>query len=258
MLRVTGLPAFDDNYLWLIHGLDDPSRVAAVDPGDADVIEKALAAQRLTLTAILVTHHHGDHTGGIDALRRRHAIPVFGPADEAIDGVTHPLSDGTSVEVPVLGVTAQVLSVPGHTAGHIAYVIDDALFCGDTLFSAGCGRLFEGTAEQMLHSLDRLAALPDATRVYCAHEYTASNVRWALTVEPSNADLQAYARDVTARRARGEPTIPSTIGRERAVNPFLRSRLPSVRTAITTARGATVSDDSEAFGALREWKNTFR
>jgi hydroxyacylglutathione hydrolase len=258
-LCVTRLPAFDDNYLWLIHGEGDrQSQVAVVDPGDAEVVETALTAQGLTLAAILVTHHHGDHTGGVKALAAAHDCPVFGPAQETIPVCTHPVSAGSAVALESLGLKFRVLDVPGHTKGHVAYVGYGALFCGDTLFSGGCGRLFEGTAAQMLASLDQLSALRDETQVYCAHEYTASNLKFALAVEPHNADLMDYAAEVTARRAAGEATIPCRLDRERLINPFLRSRMDSVQHRVWQESGIAAADEVETFRLLREWKNRFR
>ncbi|HET9820442.1 MAG TPA: hydroxyacylglutathione hydrolase [Burkholderiaceae bacterium] len=257
-MELVALPAFDDNYIWMLH---DGTRALVVDPGDEDPVNDALDARGLELAAILVTHHHGDHVGGIDALRARLRGPVFGPADERIPQPYTPLADGQVVEV--LGVTFEVVRVPGHTAGHIAYASHPSdgraalLFCGDTLFSAGCGRLFEGTPAQMHGSLTRLAALPDATRVCCAHEYTLSNLRFAAAVEPANADVEAHRIWCEAERAAGRPTLPSTIGRERRINPFLRVGEPGPR-AQALARGAPADDPVSVLAALREWKNQFR
>jgi hydroxyacylglutathione hydrolase len=259
MLLVTCVPAFDDNYLWLIHGIGGTHhRVAVVDPGDPECIESALTASNLTLDAILVTHHHRDHTGGVETLAHTFSCPVYGPAGENIPALTHPLKEGDTVILPTLDLRFEVLDVPGHTAGHIAYVGHGAVFCGDTLFSGGCGRLFEGTAAQMLASLDKLAALSPDTAVYCAHEYTASNLKFALAVEPDNTDLVDYAAEVTRLRANGIATIPSTIGRERAINPFLRSREHSVETRVWTESQVESASESETFRLLREWKNRFR
>ncbi len=258
-LMVTCVPAFDDNYLWLIHGDGAAAHhVAAVDPGDADAINAVLDAHHLTLDAILVTHHHGDHVGGVTALASRYHVPVYGPANEDIPARSIAVQGGDTVALPTLGLSFQVIDVPGHTAGHVAYVGHHALFCGDTLFSGGCGRLFEGTPAQMLHSLAHLAALAPETRVYCAHEYTAANLKFALAVEPGNRALAAYAGEVAALRARRLPTIPTTIGRERAINPFLRSRLATVRDTAARHAGRAPADDADAFGQLREWKNEFR
>lgn len=252
------VPAFRDNYLWLIH---DGRNAAVVDPGDAAPILAALQEHGLALTAILLTHHHADHIGGVPALLERFQVPVFGPRHDGIAAVTVALGEGDRVEVPRLDLALRVLDVPGHTRGHIAYVRDGAepwLFCGDTLFAGGCGRLFEGTAEQMAASLGKLAALPEATRVFCAHEYTLSNLRFACAVEPDNAALQARVVADAATRERGQPTVPSTIGMERATNPFLRYREPEIAAQLRAAGKLQGGESPVAvFAALREWKNTF-
>ncbi|MFD0669550.1 hydroxyacylglutathione hydrolase [Ramlibacter sp. MAHUQ-53] len=258
-MNLTPLPAFQDNYLWLLH---DGQRAVVVDPGDAAPVLAGLQRAGARLEAILVTHHHADHTGGVQALREATGAAVYGPAREPIpEPCTRVSGDDT---VDVLGLRFQVIDVPGHTAGHVAYYCDDAggaplLFCGDTLFSGGCGRLFEGTPAQMLASLGRLAALPGHTRVCCAHEYTLSNLKFGLAVEPGNEKLLHHLHACEQLRARGEPTLPSTISLEREVNPFLRTRLPAVREA---ARGfdaaAGGGDEAAVFAALREWKNQFR
>ena len=258
-LAVTRLPAFEDNYFWLIHGAGSAARkVAVVDPGDAATVLAALESQGLELTVILVTHHHADHIGGVAALAGRFRVPVYGPAGEQIPARTTALAEGDEVDLAALGLRFRVFDVPGHTAGHIAYYGHGALFCGDTLFSGGCGRLFEGTAAQMLRSLDKLAALPPETRVYCAHEYTAANLKFASAVEPENAALREYRGVVTALRARNEPTVPTTIGLETRVNPFLRTRTAAVRQAAAAHAGAPPADDVAAFAVVREWKNGFR
>src|SRR5574339_1138134 len=192
MLHVSPIKAFSDNYIWLIHGLTDAKKVAAVDPGDAAPVGRHLDAHGLRLSAILITHHHPDHIGGVESLLARYPVPVYGPARENIPGYPQPLRDGDRVSLADMGMTFGVLDVPGHTAGHIAYVGHGALFCGDTLFSAGCGRLFEGTPEQMSRSLEKLAKLAPETRVYCTHEYTLANLRVAQAVEPDNLDIAAY------------------------------------------------------------------
>lgn len=262
-LSVLTVPAFEDNYLWLIH---DGVHAAAVDPGDAAPILEALAANGLLLTAILLTHHHADHIGGVPALLAHAQVPVFGPRHDGIAAVTEPLGEGDRIAVPGLGLELSVLDVPGHTRGHIAYVRDDGpdgagthwLFCGDTLFGAGCGRLFEGTPAQMADSLAKLAALPDDTLVFCAHEYTLSNLRFAEAVEPGNQALQLRLRADSATRGSKLPTIPSTIGIEKATNPFLRADEPGIRTSLVDAgKLAPGAGKVEAFAALREWKNVF-
>lgn len=266
MLKVEPIPAFQDNYIWAIH---DGRSAAVVDPGEAAPVERFLAQKGLALGAIVITHHHGDHQGGVAELLAAHPrtpsgapMPVLGPAGERIGGRTEALREGDVATVAEPALTLRVLDVPGHTAGHIAYVGDlgeagPAVFCGDTLFASGCGRLFEGTPAQMLKSLDKLAALPSDTRVYCAHEYTRSNVRFARAVEPGNAALAAWEDRVAALREAGEPTLPTTIGHERKVNPFLRSREPAVRDAVA-AQGGSTDSDAAAFGALRGWKDNFR
>ncbi len=257
MLKVLTVPAFEDNYLWLIH---DGHNAAVVDPGDAQPILTALAEHGLTLVAILLTHHHADHSGGVPRLLQHAQVPVFGPAGENIATVTRPLVEGDIATIPELGLALSVLDVPGHTRGHIAYVATDRqwLFCGDTLFAGGCGRLFEGTPQQMCASLAKLAALPGSTQVYCAHEYTLSNLRFALAVEPGNAALVARIAREQARRAQGEPTVPSTIAVEQATNPFLRYREPAIIARLVAENLVDGEEPIAAFAALRAWKNTYR
>jgi hydroxyacylglutathione hydrolase len=257
MLDVTPVRAFQDNYIWLIHGLTDPRRVAVVDPGDAAPVLEALDRDGLELGALVITHHHGDHTGGVRRLLERAQVPVYGPVGERIPGRTVDLSDGDTADLEALGLRFEVIDVPGHTAGHIAYYGHGALFCGDTLFSGGCGRLFEGTPAQMTASLDRLAVLPAATRVYCAHEYTLSNLRFAAAVEPRNAALSDYAARAGALRAEDRPTLPSTLGLEREINPFLRCDQPDVVRAAETHSGTSLNDRVEVFATVRAWKDGF-
>lgn len=257
MLDVQAVRAFHDNYIWLVRGPAADRRVAVVDPGDAGPVMAALDAQGLELAALLITHHHGDHTGGIRALLERADVPVYGPAGESIPGRTDAVAGGDRVRLDELDLEFEVIDVPGHTAGHIAYYGHGALFCGDTLFSGGCGRLFEGTPAQMTDSLERLAALPDDTRVYCAHEYTQANLRFAAAVEPGNGDLADYAASVRELRAADRPTLPSTIGRERAVNPFLRCDAPEVVRAAEHHSGHPLDDRVAVFATVRAWKDTF-
>lgn len=255
------IPAFDDNYIWLIH---DGKNAAVIDPGVADKVLSALTTHGLNLSAILLTHHHHDHTGGVAELLQHYAVPVFGPRNEKIATMTQPLTEGDTVPVPGLNLKLSVLDVPGHTSGHIAYVCAQSkaepawLFCGDTLFAGGCGRLFEGTPQQMLASLNKLSALADETLVYCAHEYTLSNLRFAKAVEPDNIVLQERIASDSALRASGMATVPSTLGMEKASNPFLRHQEAAViATLVKAHKLAPGATPLAAFTALREWKNHF-
>jgi hydroxyacylglutathione hydrolase len=255
MLRIHAVPAFQDNYIWV---LEDGTHAAAVDPGDAAPVQRFLDERGLALAAILATHHHADHIGGVPELVARWRSPVFGPAHDGVEGLTRALAEGDRLEVPALEYELRVLDIPGHTAGHIAFVhqgSEPALFCGDTLFACGCGRLFEGTPAQMSASLAKLAALPGATRVYCGHEYTLANIRFAEAVEPANLELAARRARESAKRGRGEPTLPSTIAEERATNPFLRCSDPRVVAAAERHAGRKLEDPVAVFAEIREWKN---
>lgn len=255
-MSISALPAFSDNYIWLLRRAD---RAAVVDPGDAAPVQAALAREHLRLDAILITHHHADHVGGLAALAGSGA-PVYGPRAELarIGGITRPLDDGAQIEV--LGLDFQVLAVPGHTLGHIAYWSSEAalLFCGDTLFSAGCGRLFEGSPQQMHTSLKRLAALPDDTAVYCTHEYTLSNLAFARAVEPDSADIASHIARVQALREHGQASLPSRMALERRINPFLRAGVPAVARAARAHAQATLDDEVAVFAELRRWKDGFK
>ena len=257
MLSVLAVPAFQDNYLWLIH---DDRHAVVVDPGDAAPILAALEKHQLSLAAILLTHHHHDHVDGVPALLDRFDIPVFGPRNESIPHITHPLGEGHTVKIPEMPLQLDVLDVPGHTRGHIAYVERERqwLFCGDTLFAGGCGRLFEGTPEQMMTSLSKLAALPDETQVFCAHEYTVANLKFACEADPGNATLKVRLVAEQAKRKRNIPTIPSSIGLEKATNPFLRFREPAIADLLINKGFLSVREPIAVFTALRQWKNTYR
>jgi len=260
-MKLIALPAFSDNYLWL---WQQDQLAVVVDPGDAAPVLQALAKDGLTLAAILVTHHHADHTGGVHELHLATGAKVYGPAREEVPAPFTPVMQGDAIDL--LGQQVQVIDVPGHTAGHVAYFLPRAtphpvLFCGDTLFSGGCGRIFEGTPAQMLASLDSLAALPSNTQICCAHEYTLSNLRFACAVEPGNTALQAYTAKCHQLRDQGTPTLPAQLGNELQINPFLRARHPDVRHAVAQHAGLSAleqTDDVAVFAALREWKNNFK
>lgn len=255
--RLHAVPILDDNYVWL---LVDGARAVAVDPGRAEPVLAFLEGIGARLSAILLTHHHGDHVGGVDGLRRAFPeVRVFGPEDARIPAIDRVVAEGDAVALPEVGLSFAVLEVPGHTLSHVAYVGGGFLFCGDTLFSAGCGRLFEGTPAQMLRSLDRLAALPAATLVCCGHEYTLANLAFAAAAEPGNRQVGQRTEAVAALRASGRPSLPSTLAGERLVNPFLRIDETLVRATLQSVRGLPAdADRAVAFAALREWKDGFR
>ena len=256
MLTLIPIPAFADNYLWLLH---DGQHALVVDPGDAAPVQRVLQQNNLRLGTILVTHHHSDHTGGDDTLRYETGAQVFGPGTENIPKPFTPLHEGDNVNA--MGFDFRVIDVPGHTSGHIAYYTPDMngrplLFCGDTLFSGGCGRLFEGTPAQMLASLDKLAALPGNTVTCCTHEYTLSNLRFAVSVDPANQALRDYQTHCEKLREQHQPTLPTSIAQEVLINPFLRTRQPAL---ISSARhfDAAARDDVSVFAAIRQLKNQF-
>jgi hydroxyacylglutathione hydrolase len=259
MLSLLPVPAFRDNYIWLLY--DHSGHCLIVDPGDAAAVEAALATHGLTPTAILVTHHHPDHTAGIHALLAHYSVPVYGPAGETIPACSHPLRDGDRLQFPAPAVSWEVMTVPGHTLGHIAYVSTDAnpplLLAGDTLFSGGCGRLFEGSPAQMLASLDRLAALPEQTLLLCTHEYTAANLRFARSLLPEDAALQAREDEVTEQRRQGLPSLPSTLAEEKRSNLFLRCDEPAVASAVAENGVKEPFDRLSVFTALRARKDHF-
>ena len=257
-MNLLPIPAFSDNYIWLLH---DGKQAIVVDPGQAEPVLKVLARLQLQLQGILVTHHHADHVGGVEALRQATGAPAWGPAYETLpEPITRVQGGGT---VDLLGGPWQVMDVPGHTSGHIAFYSARALpqpvlFCGDTLFSGGCGRLFEGTPAQMQTSMDALAALPGNTLVCCAHEYTLSNLRFAQAVEPNNQELAQYLQRCQTLRSQGQPTLPSTLQTELAINPFMRTRAADVIAAAVQHDSQTrPQEPASVLATLRQWKNVF-
>jgi hydroxyacylglutathione hydrolase len=253
-MEVTAVPAFSDNYIWLIS--TGGSSCAVVDPGDAKPVLEALDEHGLELEYILITHHHPDHIGGMRQLQEKSGAHIYGPHDSRITGQSRMFAEGERVSLPLMGLEFEVLEVPGHTSTHIAFHGHGCLFCGDTLFSVGCGRLFEGSPEQMQHSLDKLGALPAESRVFCAHEYTLSNCRFALAVEPRNTELLRRTREVESARELGQRTVPSLLGEEIAVNPFLRCRQDSV-IAAARERQPGVASGAETLAVIRAWKDSF-
>lgn len=254
MLQVHGVEAFDDNYIWVIE--ENSGVVAVVDPGDADPVLAYLQASSQQVAAILITHHHYDHVGGLAALKEKFPKSVvYGPLNEAINGLDHRLSAGDPVVIPGMKYQPAVMDVPGHTAGHIAYYGEGALFCGDTLFACGCGRVFDGSMSQLHHSLTKIAELPDETLVYCAHEYTLDNIGFARWVEPDNADLIDRQSQAQITREQGSPTVPSTLDIELKTNPFVRTHVQGVIEAAERYAGTTLASDEEVFTVLRRWKD---
>jgi len=252
MLQIIPIPAFEDNYLWLIvRG----RHAAVVDPGDAEPVLQYLDHHQLSLCAILCTHHHGDHVGGNRILLQRFSVPVYGPARETIPGLTNKVAEGDRISLPQLDLELHVLDVPGHTIGHVAYYGAESLFCGDALFACGCGRIFEGTPQQMHESLSKIAQLPDNTRIYCAHEYTLDNIRFAKVAEPHNDVLLEREAHDRATRAKHQPTVPSLLALEKATNPFLRSEVPNLKQAAETYAGHPLPEPWQVFAVVRAWKD---
>jgi len=258
---VTAIKAFNDNYIWALANKSNDN-IALVDPGDAEVCIEYLQKNHLKLSAILITHHHRDHVGGIKVLldyAKEHSwtVTVYGPRNENIAHLDVELKENDTVNLAMVDWQFKVFDLPGHTKGHIAYYNDETLFCGDTLFSAGCGRLFEGTPKQMHQSLSKLASLPSNTLVYCAHEYTQANLSFALIVEPSNTELHDYAEKVSLMRQNNESTIPSNIGLERQINPFMRCHEKTIKLAAQQYNKSIQNSDVEVFATIRSWKDNF-
>ncbi len=258
---ITAIQAFTDNYIWVISATQT-NEIALVDPGDAEVCIEYIEAQQAILTDILITHHHPDHVGGIERLakycqQKQWPLTIYGPAHENIPLCDVKLVENDSITLSMQTTPFHIIDLPGHTSGHIAYVSDQHLFCGDTLFSAGCGRLFEGTAEQMYQSLNKLAALPEHVAVFCAHEYTLANITFALQVDPNNSELQQYHEKVKQLRAAHKASIPTTIATEKMINPFLRCHTTNVQQSASEYSKQTLTSPVETFSAIRQWKNHF-
>ena len=266
MLNIIPIPALSDNYIWMLN--DGSSReVVLVDPGDKQKIISFLEEESLYPVVILITHQHYDHTGGVAALVNKYPqvkvicpsgiiskrpLPIDLPIAEFI---THPVTDGDTVHIPELDIRFQVIAIPGHTLDHVAYFGEGLLFCGDTIFGCGCGRLFSGTAEQMASSMTRLSALPVETQVYSAHEYTVDNIGFAKWVEPDNSDILQRDQDDMAKQEKGIPTLPSTLDLELKTNPFMRFKVPQVKQAAEKYAGHSLATDADVFAAIRQWKD---
>ena len=258
-MKIDPVSAFDDNYIWIIHNdvnLNGEQDIIVVDPGDAEPVIKAMKQNDWLLRAILLTHHHQDHTGGVEALSQLGDIPVYGPAHESIRGMTHPLSEGDQLDFDDINIHLKVIDIPGHTRGHIGYYGHNALFCGDTLFAAGCGRIFEGTPEQMFNSLEKIRALPAETIIYCAHEYTLQNLAFAQVAEPDNRDIIERVERTQKLRAEGKPSVPSTLAEELSTNPFLRSQQPILAQNAAIFASRTLAGAVEVFSVVRGWKDS--
>ncbi|SFG42366.1 hydroxyacylglutathione hydrolase [Neptunomonas qingdaonensis] len=257
MFIATALPAFTDNYIWMLT-TENSTGMVVVDPGDADVVIQAIKTNQKPLAAILLTHHHPDHTGGVKQLTEMYSIPVYGPANSPFKDISHPLTD--QMEINILGETLIVKEVPGHTLDHICYFQPTAtpqLFCGDTLFLAGCGRLFEGSAAQMLDNMHYFTSLPANTNIYCTHEYSLANLAFAAAVEPNNNDIQQATEKCRMLRAANQPTLPSNIAQELKINPFMRSNNQQVQIAAQGYKKTSINSELDTFTAIREWKNNF-
>ncbi|WP_432473262.1 hydroxyacylglutathione hydrolase [Amphritea sp. HPY] len=257
MFNITAIPAFNDNYIWAISvpGCKD---IAVVDPGDAAVVKHYLKANQLNLSAILITHHHQDHTGGVKQLAADYELTVYGPANSPFDGIQKVLGNGDAIDL--FGQSLTIQEVPGHTLDHISYFHAAAtpqLLCGDTLFLAGCGRLFEGSAAQMFSAMNYFKALPDNTEIYCTHEYSLANLAFAAAVEPDNDAIQDSISHCNSLRQQQTPTLPSTIGAEKKINPFMRTAEASVRQAAELFSGSKPGSETDVFATIREWKNQF-
>ncbi len=256
-IQVLPIMAFKDNYIWCLIN-EKTNHCIVVDPGEAKPVLTFLKRLNLSLDAMFITHHHWDHTNGIKGIVKAHSVPVYGPAKEKVLRVTHPVDEEDIIELENWPLNFRVLAIPGHTLGHIAFSGNELLFCGDTLFSAGCGRLFEGTAEQMLASLNKLSQLPDETKVYCGHEYTLNNLHFAQAIEPDNQHIKEYLEQVRQLRQKNLPSLPTVLATERLVNPFLRCDSLQVISSVKKHSGKIFGSPIETFAYLRQWKNNYK
>jgi hydroxyacylglutathione hydrolase len=256
MLEIIPLPALKDNYIWLLKNKAS-NHVAIVDPSEADPVLNLLESDNLTPIAILITHHHWDHVGGIPDITAKYDIPVYTPKLESVSGSTNPVGEGDIVLLKELDLELKILDVPGHTSGAVAYHAENMVFSGDTLFTAGCGRMFEGTPPQMHASLSKFKALPDETKLYCGHEYTVANLQFATVVEPQNTAIEQRLFEAKTLRGNNKPTIPSTLAIEKQTNPFLRCEEPDVINAARKQSGKNLEQPHEVFAAIRSWKDNF-
>ena len=254
-IKLLPLPAFTDNYIWCFY---NQTHCVVVDPGDASVVENFCQSNQLTLAAILITHHHADHTGGLPSLTKKYqGVDVYGPQNPAIRLITQHLSENDTIHISDLDLTFDITELPGHTLDHIAYIGHGGVLCGDTLFSAGCGRLFEGSPQQMLASLTKLSELPESTQVWCTHEYTLANLEFAKAVEPNNHELQSYTHWAKQMRQQNTPTLPSDIKTQKAINPFMRADQPMVKQSAERFAERQLVNELEVFAAVRRWKDSF-
>ncbi|CAG8998205.1 MAG: Hydroxyacylglutathione hydrolase GloB [Candidatus Celerinatantimonas neptuna] len=256
-MQILTIPAFNDNYIWLLHN-PQQRQCAVIDPGQADTLLKRLGALQANLSYILLTHHHQDHIGGVEKLLEHYPeCKVYANSQSSLPFQTIGVESGQSIELKALDISLEVISTPGHTSDHVTYYDGHHLFCGDTLFNCGCGRLFEGTAEQMINSLEKIASLPTSTQIYSAHEYTLSNLKFALTIEPENKTLQAYQQIMVKQRQQGLPTIPFDLASQLDCNPFLRCQKPSVKAAVEASQQSPCSSEIDVFAGLRQLKDRF-
>lgn len=262
MHQVQHIPIYYDNYVWALHHPDKPHCII-VDPGEAEPILAYLDQHQQSLQAILVTHHHDDHIAGITDITAQHPVPVYGNRTDTISPITHPIDAGTSISIPGLEISAEVLDFTGHTLTHLGYFFAESghnpprLFCGDTVFMGGCGRLFEGTGAQMYQTFQRIMALPDHTLLYCAHEYTIHNLAFASTVEPDNHKILERISQTQSLQAQGKPSVPATLATEKATNPFMRVHLPNIQSAVSKQSGNPIHSPEQTFTELRAWKDIF-